>query len=120
MSWKYWHACKLHVQALGLVTAFDTWKEVVEEGFAEFGLTREEAKSCTLHFHQFRDKLSQQGLNYEPDSLKYPGDKQMRVNTKKRKRGESSNGGKKWGRGRPRNNGSMEGDDYLLFLAVTK
>jgi hypothetical protein len=27
VSWKYWHASKLHVQALGVVVAYDTYKE---------------------------------------------------------------------------------------------
>ena len=31
VSWKYWHACKLHVQALGLVVAYDMYKEVVKD-----------------------------------------------------------------------------------------
>jgi hypothetical protein len=84
-SWKYWHASKLHVQALGLVVAYDMYREVVEEGFASFGFeTKEEAtKKCMLDFHTFRDRLSLQGLHYKPEDTKYPGDSRMRVNTKK-------------------------------------
>jgi hypothetical protein len=41
-NWKYWHACKLHVQALGSVVAYDMYKEVVEEGLAVFGFNSKE------------------------------------------------------------------------------
>jgi hypothetical protein len=101
VSWKYWHASKLHVQALGLVVAYDMYKEVVEEGYASFGFeTKEEAtKKCMVDFATFRDKLSLQGLRYNPEDCKYPGDKRMRVNMKKSK----SSDGKKL-RGRPRKN----------------
>ena len=101
VSWKYWHASKLHVQALGLVVAYDMYKEVVEEGYASFGFeTKEEAtKKCMVDVATFRDKLSLQGLRYNPEDCKYPGDKRMRVNTKKSK---SSDGKKP--RGRPRKN----------------
>jgi hypothetical protein len=37
VSWKHWRSCKLHVQALGLVIAYDMYCEVVQEGFAAFG-----------------------------------------------------------------------------------
>jgi hypothetical protein len=64
VSWKYWHASKLHVQALGDVVAYDMYKEVVEEAWAEFGFaTKQEAvKKCMLNFHAFRDQLVMQGL----------------------------------------------------------
>jgi hypothetical protein len=43
-SWKYWHASKLCVQALGVVVAYHMYKEVVEEAWAEFGFaTKQEA-----------------------------------------------------------------------------
>jgi hypothetical protein len=68
VSWKYWHASKLHVHALGLVVAFDMYKEVVEEGYASFGFeTKEDAtKRCMMDFATFRDKLLLQGLRYNP------------------------------------------------------
>ena len=103
-SWKYWHSCKLHVQALGLVVAYDMYKEIVEEGFAEFGfVSKEEAtKKCFIVFHTFRDRLSYQGLRYQPEDKKYPGDEFMRASTvKKRRKGESQEGAKR-GAGRPR------------------
>jgi hypothetical protein len=52
VSWKYWHSCKLHVQALGLVVAYDMYCEVVQEGFAAFGFeNKDAAKKCVLDFH---------------------------------------------------------------------
>jgi hypothetical protein len=110
VSWKYWHACKLHVQALALVAAYDMYKEVVEEGFAAFGFdSKEEAiQKCMLDFHSFRDQLAIQGLRYNPKDRKYKGDLAMRVNTK---RGSATlYAGEKRGRGRPRRNVTPDGD----------
>jgi hypothetical protein len=87
VSWKYRHSCKLHVQALGLVVAYDMYCDVLEEGFAEFGFENKEAatKKCFLDFHAFHDKLSRQGIRYNPEDCKYKGDRKMRVNTKRGK-----------------------------------
>jgi hypothetical protein len=84
-SWKYWHACKLHVMALALVVAYNMYLEVVHEGFPSFGFeSKNDAKSkCFLDFHQFRDRLSLQGLRYDPEEKKYHGDSALGVNTKK-------------------------------------
>ena len=110
VSWKYWHASKLHVQTLGLVVAYDMYKEVVEEGFAEFGFdSKEEAvKKCMLDFHDFRDQLAMQGLRYNPEDKRYKGDDMMRANTKKRK-ASLKEGGKR-GAGRPRKAVTPDGD----------
>jgi hypothetical protein len=122
VSWKYWHACKLHVQALGLVVAYDMYKEAVEEGFAAFGFdSKEQAiKNCMLDFHSFRFQLAMQGLCYNPKDRKYKGDLAMRVNTK---RGAANwNEGEKRGKGRPRRNVTPDGGVLgcpLLFYCVT-
>jgi hypothetical protein len=110
VSWKYWHACKLHVQALGVVVAYDMYKEVVEEGFAAFGFeSKDEAtKKCFLDFHSFRDKLSLQGLHYTPEQKKYPGDSKMRVCTK-RGGNSTAQAGPKRGRGRPKKSVTPDG-----------
>jgi hypothetical protein len=78
----------LHVQALGLVVAYDMYCKVLEEGFAEFGFENKKdatTKKCFLDFHAFRDKLLQQGIKYNPEDCKYKGDRKMRVNTKRGK-----------------------------------
>jgi hypothetical protein len=111
VSWKYWHASKLHVQALGLVVAYDMYKEVVEEGFAAFGFaSKDEAvKKCMLDFHSFRDQLAMQGLRYNPQDKRYKGDIGMRVNTKRRK--GSLKEGERRGVGRPRKSVTPGDDD---------
>ena len=50
VSWKYRHASKLHAQALGVVAAYDMYKEVVEEAFTEFGFAtkRKQSKNAGL------------------------------------------------------------------------
>jgi hypothetical protein len=87
VSWKYWHASKRHVQALGLVVAYDMYKEVVEEGFALFCFASKDdaAEKCILDCHSFRDQLAMQGLRYNPQDKRYKGDLAMRANTKQRK-----------------------------------
>jgi hypothetical protein len=114
-SWKYWHACKLHVMALALVVAYDMYLEVVQEGFPSFGFeSKNEAKSkCFLDFHQFCDRLSLQGLRYDPEEKKYHGDSALRVNTKKRK-ATASAAGEKRGRGRPRMAVTPPQDDGIV------
>jgi hypothetical protein len=56
ISWKYWHASKLHVQALAAVVAYNMYKEIVEEAWAEFGFATKHkvVKKCMLDFHAFR------------------------------------------------------------------
>ena len=116
-SWKYWHSCKLHVHALGLVAAYDMYKEVVLEGWASFGFAskKEAAKKCHLDFHTFRDRLSFQGLRYQPEECKYPGDRQMRVNTK-RGRGSAPKQGEKRARGRPRKTVTPNGAEDVAVV----
>ena len=93
--------------ALALVVAYEMYCECVEEGYASFGFeTKEEATiNCMLNFVAFRSKMALQGLHYHPEELKYPGDEEMRVNTKrgKRKLGPNKEGERR-GRGRPRKN----------------
>jgi hypothetical protein len=77
-SWKYWHAAKLHGDALAVVVAYDMYCEYAKEAAAReaFGITDDE-KFEILDFHQFRDRLSTQGLQYSPLDTKYPGDAKM-------------------------------------------
>jgi hypothetical protein len=112
VSWKYWHhASKLHVQALAVVVAYDMYKEIVEEAWAEFGFkTKQEAvKKCMLDFHAFRDQLAMQGLRYNSEDKKYKGDMAMRVNTKRKK--APLKVGERRAVGWPRKNVTPEGND---------
>ena len=104
-SWKYWHSAKNHGLALAVVTAYGMYKECVTETLAKaaFGIDKDEVK--LLSFHDFRDKLSGQGLGYDPTNTFYPGDSAMRAVTRltvaQKKR--ASNGATiTRGRGRPK------------------
>ena len=110
-SWKYWHACKLHVQALGLVVAYDMYRKVVKEAFAHFDFaSQEEAKrKCWMTFHDFCNALSLQGLQYNPENTRFRGDIAMRVNTK-RGRSAAKEGGEKRCPGWPHKS-ARTGDD---------
>jgi hypothetical protein len=104
-SWKYWHAAKLHGDAMAVVVAYDMYCECTKEAAAReaFGITDDD-KFEILDFHQFRDRLSTQGLQYSPLNTKYPGDAKMRSVTqqKKRKRVVSDVDSSPRKRGRPR------------------
>ena len=77
-----WFAPKNHCLSMAVVVAYDVYQEIVNEAFATFGLSAIEANNARMTFHQFREKLSQQGLEYDPRNCNYHGDKLMRVNTK--------------------------------------
>jgi hypothetical protein len=82
-----------------MTVAYDLYKEVVLEAFAEFGFETEgEARKCFMEFYEFCDQLSKQGLQYNPEDQFYKGDSNMRVNRKKRKSARSEEGERR-GRG---------------------
>ena len=116
-SHKYWHAAKNHGYAMSLVVAYDIYRELAteKESLQEFGIQAEAAPNV-VDFRTFRDILSTQGLHYDPNDQFYPGDAEMRVNTKKRKsdRLESI---KKRRRGRPK---KSEQDNAPHTHPVTK
>ena len=72
-SWKYWHASMLHVKALVCAVAYDVYIECTEGKLKKSW----EVKS-PMTFWQFRDKLGQQLLSYDPRFNHYPGDEKMR------------------------------------------
>jgi hypothetical protein len=111
VSWKYWHASKLHVQALAVVVVYNMHKEIVEEAWAEFGFaTKQEAvKKCMLDFHAFHNQLVMQGLRYNPEDKKYKGDMAVRVNTKRKKAPLKE--GERRAIIRPRKNFTPDGDN---------
>ena len=77
-SWKYWHAAKLHGDALAVVVAYDMYQECAKESVAHavFGITDNDTFDI-LDFHQFCNHLSMQGLEYSPVDTRYPGDAKM-------------------------------------------
>jgi len=87
-SWKYWHNAKTHGYALVQVTAYDMYKECMTEPAAleAFGITPEDQKKHPLlSFHEFRERLATQGLQYNPLNNNYPGDSKMRAVTQQAK-----------------------------------
>jgi hypothetical protein len=82
-SWKYWHAAKLHADALAIVIAYDLYRECATEQRARqaFGI-RDNDECVLMDFHTFRDCLGTQGLTYSVIDCKYPGDSYMRAVTK--------------------------------------
>ena len=70
-SWKYWHAAKNHFLALAIVIAYEIQKEILNDRFEDFGLTKQQAGKLLLGFFEFRKRLSEQGLQYDRQSAKY-------------------------------------------------
>jgi hypothetical protein len=81
--WKYWHSAKNHGLSLAVVVAYGMYKECASEPLAReaFGFEPEDPVEV-LSFHDFRDKLSAQGLAYSPIRREYPGDSAMRAVTR--------------------------------------
>lgn len=82
ITWKYWHAPYLHAQSLGIIAAYDMYIECCEGGLdASWAVDVKKRMS----FSQFRIKLSEQMLGYNPVNNLYPGDKTFRISTKTHK-----------------------------------
>jgi hypothetical protein len=97
-SWKYWHSPVLHGKGLAVVVAFDMYLECCE------GKLNPEWKiDKPLNFWQFREKLSEQMLDYNPANRFYPGDQNMRVATRQptKYRPDGSHARSRRPRGRP-------------------
>jgi hypothetical protein len=83
--WKYWHSVKNDGLSLAVVVAYGMYKECTSAPLARliFGIDPDEIE--VLSFHDFRDKLSAQGLGYSPVNRRYPvsrpssGKHQLRV-----------------------------------------
>ncbi len=71
-SWKYWHSPMIHGKALAVVVAYDMYLEC-SEGELEPAWKVEKP----MDFWSFREKLSEQMLQYKPTRRKYPGDANM-------------------------------------------
>jgi hypothetical protein len=82
-SFKYWHSPKNHALAMAVCVAYDMYKECLTDGNAQeyWKLSEQEmrkAKKELMSFYSFQDKLSLQGLQYDPVQQCYPGDKDLR------------------------------------------
>lgn len=79
-TWKYWHAPMLHAKVLGIVVAYNMYKECCQ------GRLKTEWKiQKPMSFYRFCEKLAKQILNYSPKNRNYPGDEKFRVSTQQHK-----------------------------------
>ena len=86
ITWKYWHAPYLHAQSLGIIAAYDMYIECCEGGLD--GAWKVDVKK-RMTFAQFRMRLSEQMLKYDPFGNAYTGDAMFdthKSNKKKRRR----------------------------------
>ena len=69
---------------MSVVVAYDMYREMATETAARqaFDIGDDE-KFKVLDFHDFRDRLAKQGLVYSLLDCRYPGNNNMRANTRK-------------------------------------
>lgn len=77
--WKYWHAPFNHAHAMVVIAAYDMYKYCCE-GLGDPSWFVEESKR--MSFREFRLKLSQQMLEWDPAAGLLPGDSNFRYYTK--------------------------------------
>lgn len=87
ITWKYWHAPYLHAQSLGIIAAYDMYIECCEGGLDTTWAVEVKKR---MSFAQFRMRLSEQMLKYNPTDNLYPGDTKMREYTQNNKKRRSS------------------------------
>jgi hypothetical protein len=95
-SWKYWHSPVLHGKALAVVVAYDMYIECCEGK-----LNADWKIQNPMTFWHFREKLSEQMLNYNPAKRNYPGDHNMRVATQQHRNRRPGLGARRPRAGRP-------------------
>lgn len=87
ITWKYWHAPYLHAQSIGIIAAYDMYIECCEGGLDATWAVDSKKR---MTFAQFRMKLSEQMLSYNPVNKLYPGDSTFRDYIQKPKKFRSS------------------------------
>jgi predicted RNA-binding Zn-ribbon protein involved in translation (DUF1610 family) len=102
ITWKYWHAPYLHAQSLGIIAAYDMYIECCE---GELDATWIVNKKKRMTFAQFRMRLSEQMLQYNPVKNLYPGDGMFTTNRSNRK---------------PRRKSDESDDDSMIVIKKTK
>jgi len=75
ISWKYWHASYLHGKAMGVIAAYDMYRECCD-GLLDASWAIPEKERMT--FTGFRQILSEQMLTYDPRKAEYKGDEKFR------------------------------------------
>jgi hypothetical protein len=113
ITWKYWHAPYLHAQSLGVIAAYDMYIECCEGNLdASWAI---DVKN-RMTFAQFRTKLSEQMLCYNPVDNLYPGDNAFRISTRmpKARRKSGENGDARVGIGPSADGVTMEQYQFTL------
>jgi len=87
ITWKYWHSPYLHGKSLGIIAAYDMYLECCE---GELDPSWKVDVKHRMKFQQFRLRLSEQMLTYDPSLKCYPGDQTFRRWTQKPKSRRSS------------------------------
>jgi hypothetical protein len=78
ITWKYWHAPYLHAVSMGIVAAYDMYLDCAEGFLDEAWVV---PKKKRMNFAEFRSRLSEQMLTYNPRLKCYPGDEKFRDST---------------------------------------
>jgi hypothetical protein len=78
ISWKYWHSPYLHAMSMGVIVAYDMYLECSEGMLDEAWMV---AKKDRMSFSQFRLRLSEQMLRYDPSNGLYAGNNKFRRTT---------------------------------------
>jgi hypothetical protein len=89
ISWKYWHSPYLHTMSMGVIAAYEMYLEC-SEGMLDAAWMV--TKKDRMRFSQFRLKLLEQMLRYDPCNDLYAGDNKFRRTTqmhKMRRKGRS-------------------------------
>ncbi len=82
ISWKYWPSPYLHAMSMGVIAVYDMYLEC-SDGMLDAAWMV--AKKDRMSFSQFRLRLSEQMLFYDPRNNLYAGDKKFRRTTQMHK-----------------------------------
>jgi hypothetical protein len=82
ISWKYWYSPYLHAMSMGVIAAYDMYLEC-SEGMLDAAWMV--AKKDRMSFSQFRLRLSEQMLMYDPRNDLYAGNNKFRRTTQMHK-----------------------------------
>jgi len=87
ITWKYCHAPYQHAKSMGIIAAYDMYKECCDgllDGTWKIPVKKQ------MSFSDFRMKLSEQMLTYDPHKNRYAGDDKFRRYTQQHKLRRSS------------------------------
>jgi hypothetical protein len=82
LTWKYWHSPYLHAKSMGIIAAYDMYNECCD-GLLDPSWAISIKKR--MGFTEFRMRLSEQMLQYDPRDNRYAGDDKFRRFTQQHK-----------------------------------